>query len=67
MVYDTCEALVNQHIETRDFQALQLDLIRVLSIECPVTEQQFMNEKAEVSTEKSSTKHSDTTSIKHKC
>ena len=52
MVYDTCEALVNQHIETRDFQALQLDLIRVLSIECPVTEQQFMNEKAEVSTEK---------------
>lgn len=52
MVYDTCEALVNQHIEARDFQALQLDLIRVLSIECPVTEQQFMNEKAEVTTEK---------------
>ncbi|MBK6446769.1 MAG: preprotein translocase subunit SecA [Bacteroidetes bacterium] len=52
MVYDTCEAIVNQHVETRDFQSLQLDLIRVLSIECPVSEQEFANDKAEVTAEK---------------
>lgn len=52
MVYDTCEALVNTHIDTRDYQALQLDLIRVLSIECPVSEEQFKNDKAEATTDK---------------
>ncbi|HRH67152.1 MAG TPA: preprotein translocase subunit SecA, partial [Bacteroidia bacterium] len=52
LVYDTCESLAFLHTETRDYQALQLDLIRVLSIECPVSEQQFTNEKPEVITEK---------------
>ena len=54
------EVLVNTHIDTRDYQAFTTDLIRVLSIECPVSEQ-FKNDKA-VTTDKISRKYNAITS-----
>lgn len=52
MIFDVCEAVVNEHLEMRDYEGFKLDLIRLLSIECPVTEPEFMNEKPEVMAEK---------------
>src|SRR5205814_5223754 len=37
MLYDTCESVVALQQENRDFENFQLDLIRLLSIESPVT------------------------------
>lgn len=52
MMYDTCESIVNQHQESRDYAAFQLDLIRLLSIESPVSEKEFLNDKVDVLTPK---------------
>ncbi len=52
MMFDVCEAILNEHLELRDFDGFKLDLIRLLSIDCPVTETEFMNEKPEELTEK---------------
>jgi preprotein translocase subunit SecA len=52
MLYDTCESLVVQHQESGDFENLKLDLIRLLSIECPVSESEFQSLKQDVLTEK---------------
>src|SRR5438477_7412484 len=37
-MFDVCESIVNEHLELRDYEGFKLDLIRLLSIECPVTE-----------------------------
>jgi preprotein translocase subunit SecA len=52
MLYDTCESIVQQFQESRDYEGLKLDLVRILSIECPVSEQEFLNGKSEAITEK---------------
>jgi preprotein translocase subunit SecA len=52
MLYDTCSSIINQHLETRDYENMSLELLRILSIECPVSQQEFMNGKAELITEK---------------
>jgi preprotein translocase subunit SecA len=52
MLYDTCESLVVQYQESGDFENLKLDLIRLLSIECPVSESEFQSLKQEALTEK---------------
>ncbi|MCZ2442618.1 MAG: preprotein translocase subunit SecA [Flavobacteriales bacterium] len=41
-IYDLSETIVNQTIESRDFAHFELELIRTLSIESPVTEAEFM-------------------------
>jgi preprotein translocase subunit SecA len=52
MLFDTCESIVIQHQEMRDYEALKLDLIRVLAIDCPVTEEELLNKKPEELAEK---------------
>lgn len=47
MIYESCESIVRQHLDERDFAAFQLDLLRVLSVTSPVTENDFLNEKPE--------------------
>ena len=47
MLYDTCESIVQQHMDSRDYAGFQLELLRILAIECPVTEQEFMGGKEE--------------------
>ena len=52
MIYDTAESLVKQHQDTQDMDAFKLDLIRLLSIDCPVSAQEFSNAKPEDLTDK---------------
>ena len=52
MLYDTCEALVHEHQEVRNYEGLKLDLLRLLSMECPLSEEQFFQDKPEVSVQK---------------
>jgi preprotein translocase subunit SecA len=52
MLYDTCESITIQHQEERDYDAFKMDLIRLLSIDAPITQQEFLNEKPEELTEK---------------
>ena len=52
MLYDSCESILVQYQEASDFEGLKLDLIRVLSIECPLSEEEFLNQKPEVLAEK---------------
>ena len=52
MLYDTCESIVQQHLETRDYAEFQLELLRILAIECPVSEQEFMGGKEDAICEK---------------
>lgn len=47
MVYDVCESITNEHLETNNYEAFKLDLIRILSIECPVDENEFSQGKQE--------------------
>jgi preprotein translocase subunit SecA len=46
MIFDVCESVVNEY-HGGDFEDFKLELIRVLSIESPVTEEQFMKDKPE--------------------
>ena len=41
MVYDICEAIVNEYQDYRDYEGFKLELFRLLSIECPFTEKEF--------------------------
>lgn len=52
MLYDTCESLVNAHHESQDYDSLKLDLIRILSIEFPVTKEEFSARKPDEVIEK---------------
>ncbi len=45
MLYDTVESLVNTYHEEQDYDSLKLDLIRILSIELPVTKEEFAAKK----------------------
>ncbi|MBE0641192.1 MAG: preprotein translocase subunit SecA, partial [Bacteroidales bacterium] len=42
MMYDVCEAMVQQHQETRDFEGFQLDLLTTFSISSPVDAKEFL-------------------------
>lgn len=42
MIYDLAEGIVQQSVEQRDFNQFEIELIRTLSIESPITEAQFM-------------------------
>ncbi len=41
MMYDTIESVVGEYHEMGDFQGAQLELMRLMSIEAPVTEEEF--------------------------
>ena len=46
MMFDVCEALVNEYYGG-DFEDFKMELIRILSVESPVTAEEFMKEKPE--------------------
>ena len=46
MIFDVCESVVDEY-HGGDFEDFKLELIRVLSIESPVTAEEFMKEKPE--------------------
>ena len=43
MIYDTCESIIEQTHEIKDFQNYKLDLIRFLASDSPVSEQEFQD------------------------
>lgn len=45
MIYDVCEDLVNEHQETRDYENFKIELIRLLGIQSPFSEQDFIDSK----------------------
>ncbi|MFA8435862.1 MAG: preprotein translocase subunit SecA [Marinifilaceae bacterium] len=51
MMFDVCEALVNEY-HGGSFEDFKMELIRALSIESPVSEQEFMKMKADEISEK---------------
>src|SRR6185436_11239484 len=52
MMFDVCEVIVIEQQELRDFEGFRLELIRLLSIDCQVSETEFMNEKPDVLADK---------------
>jgi len=52
MIYDTCENIVEELHELKDYEALKLDLIRLLATESPISEKEFKESSIDVITEK---------------
>lgn len=52
MIFDVSESLVAQHLEARSYDEFKMDLIRLLSIESPVSENEFLTGKSEDLTQK---------------
>ena len=50
-IYDTCESIVSENHELKDFEAYKLDLIRILSINSPFNEEEFKSFDREKITE----------------
>ncbi|MFL5763519.1 MAG: preprotein translocase subunit SecA [Bacteroidia bacterium] len=51
-IYDTCESIVNEYHELKDHEGFNIEVLRVLSIESPVDETQFLEMKADELIEK---------------
>ena len=47
MMYDLCESLVDEYRDLQDFEGFKLDMIRFLAIDCPVSEEEFSELKAD--------------------
>lgn len=43
MIYDTCESIVNEYQGAQDFEGFSLELIRLVGIDSPVSEEDFTN------------------------
>jgi preprotein translocase subunit SecA len=41
-MFDVCADIIKEHLDTKDFDAFNLDLIRNFSIESPVTKEEFL-------------------------
>ena len=52
MVYDTVSMLVTENHDTKDFSNFELELIKLFSMESPVTEAEFFQLKTEAITDK---------------
>ncbi len=52
MIFDTIDAMVHEHYETKDFEGLNLELIRTFSVESPINTNEFFSLKPEESIDK---------------
>lgn len=52
MIYDTVENVVSEHHAGKDFENLDLEIIRLFSMQSPVDEQEFFKSKPEELTQK---------------
>ncbi len=46
-IYDTCETIVNEYHDTKDFEGFNMEVLRVLSIESPVGDEDFTSLNAQ--------------------
>jgi preprotein translocase subunit SecA len=51
-VYDTCESIVTEYHDIKDFENFNLEVLRVLATDSPVTQQEFLKMNANEITEK---------------
>ncbi len=51
-IYDTCETIVSEYHDEKDFEGFNIEVLRVLSIEPPLTEAEFSKLNAQQVTEK---------------
>ncbi len=51
-IYDTCETIVNEYHDVKDFEGYNMEVLRVLSIESPVNENDFESLNAQEVIEK---------------
>ena len=51
MIYDTCESIVNEWHEIKDYNSFELDLIRLLAIQSPISKNKFEERTVEEITE----------------
>ena len=52
MIYDTCETITNQLHEAKDYNTFQIDLMRLLATESPISKDEFKDLSVDVITEK---------------
>ena len=52
MIFDTCESIVEERHDTKDYNAFELDIIRMLAIQNPITEIEFKEKSKENIVEK---------------
>jgi preprotein translocase subunit SecA len=50
-IYDTCDAIVSEYHDIKDFENFNLEVLRVLSIDSPVDAQEFVKKNAREITE----------------
>jgi preprotein translocase subunit SecA len=48
MINETCEGIVAEYHDLRDYEGLKLEALRVLSVDTDITEAEFLKEKPEV-------------------
>ena len=46
MIYDSCEAIVNEFQEGRDYEGFKMELIKTLAVNSPIDEQAFLKTNA---------------------
>tara|TARA_B100001250_G_scaffold217388_1_gene186486 strand:+ start:4331 stop:7621 length:3291 start_codon:yes stop_codon:yes gene_type:complete len=51
MIYDTCESIVDEVHQTKDYSAFKLDLMRLLAVENTMSESEFKNSTPNVITD----------------
>lgn len=51
-IYDLCDELVNTHIDSKDYEAFTLDVIRYFSMEPEISKKEFESDKPENITDK---------------
>ena len=51
-IYDTCDTIVNEYHDVKDFENFNLEVLRVLATDSPVTEQEFLRMNAQDITER---------------
>jgi preprotein translocase subunit SecA len=52
MIYDTCESIVDELHEAKDYSAMKLDLIRLLATDSPISKDEFKDLSSSEITEK---------------
>jgi len=50
-MYDVCESIVSEYLEMGDFEGFNQEMIRVLSVDTPISEETFLKAKPEQLTE----------------
>ena len=51
-IYDTCETIVTEYHDVKDFEGFNMEVLRILSVESPINENDFVSMNAQEAVEK---------------